>query len=155
MAIEKVRAKMVCNSITKSGSERYPNVSINLGAVYSNDPESENRSFATATPSASLTLNIDPGRTAALFFEQGAEYYVDLIPCGIPERRYLKDGLPPVESNMVLSDRDGDNPIPVKWKKDERNNWIMEGLELVGSPYADNDKNVFLLAGLTHWSYAK
>lgn len=141
----KVRAKMVCNSITKTGSPQKPNISVQLGAVYSADPESENKSFAAATPSANLTLNIDAGMPAASAFELGGHYYVDLIPCGVPERVYVKDNYPAysVESEVVLSSRDKSVQRVGKFKE---GSWFLDGERL------SNDG--LIAKGLEFWQYA-
>lgn len=104
-----VRAKMRCNSITKTGHDpKKPQVQVQLGAVYSNDPESENRSFANATPSASVNLSIDAGLPAAAAFEHGREYYVDFTPVGGEIRFYLGDYMNPVDnSEVIVESRDG------------------------------------------------
>jgi hypothetical protein len=101
-----VRAKMKVMSITKSGDAKKPYVQVKLGAVYSNDPQSENRSFANATPSGELSLNIDAGRPAATAFELQGEYYVDITPVGVPERFYLGDFLQIPGGALVLESRD-------------------------------------------------
>jgi hypothetical protein len=100
-----VKAKMRVTSITKTGDAKKPQVSVQLGAVYSSDPQSENRSFANATPSGSLNLCIDAGKPAADAFAQGEEWYVDLTRIGVPERTYVKDwGFVPGE--VVVESRD-------------------------------------------------
>lgn len=100
-----VRAKMRVTSITQSGDAKKPYVQVQLGAVYSSDPESENRSFANATPTAELKMSIDAGRPAARAFELQQEFYVDLTPIGIPERTYLGDyGF--VDGNVIVESRD-------------------------------------------------
>ncbi len=71
-----VRAKMACTELsTYSGG----GVKVKLGAVYSNDPNSENRAFSDATPSGSCEMMIQGGRPAIKLFEAGAEYYVDFL----------------------------------------------------------------------------
>lgn len=69
-----VRAKMSCNMI-----EQYAGggVKIRMGAVYSSDPNSENRAFSDATPSGSVEMMIQGGRPAIKLFEPGEFYYVD------------------------------------------------------------------------------
>lgn len=69
-----VRAKMACTELaTYSGG----GVKVKLGAVYSNDPNSENRAFSDATPSGSCEMMIQGGRPAIKLFEAGAEYFLD------------------------------------------------------------------------------
>ncbi len=110
-----VRAKMKVTSITKGGDARKPYVQVKLGAVYSSDPQSENRSFACATPSGELSLNIDSGRPAADAFELGGEYYVDVTPCGVPERVYLGDyGMPNAE--LVVEARDKSKTARIRYE---------------------------------------
>ena len=71
-----VRAKMVCSEmVTYAGG----GTKVKLGAVYSSDPNSENRAFSDATPSGSCEMMIQGGRPAIKLFEAGAEYYVDFV----------------------------------------------------------------------------
>lgn len=73
-----VRAKMRCNHV---GAAPYGNQTVvMLNAVYSTDPNAENKAFTDATPSAMVQLNIDASKPAAQAFEVGKEYYVDFIP---------------------------------------------------------------------------
>lgn len=100
-----VRAKLRVTSITQSGDAKKPYIQVHLGAVYSSDPESENRSFANATPTAELKMSIDAGRPAAQAFKLQQEFYVDLVPVGIPERTYIGDyGF--VDGELVVESRD-------------------------------------------------
>lgn len=70
-----VRAKMVCNHV---GAAAYGSTTVvMLNAVYSDDPNSENKAFCDATPSAHIQLNIDADKPAAKAFEVGKQYYVD------------------------------------------------------------------------------
>ena len=68
-----VRAKMQCHSITDFGNA----VQIKMGAVYSSDPNSENRAFSDATPSGSVEMMIQSDKPAAKMFKVKAYYYVD------------------------------------------------------------------------------
>ena len=70
------RCKFRCNSIIPQSNE---SVVVNLSAVMSDDPESENGKFWTATPSGQTTLWINNPAGAAVF-EQGKDYYVDFTP---------------------------------------------------------------------------
>ena len=68
-----VRCKMRCDNKTEVAG----NTSMTLNAVYSDDPNSENRKFWEATPCGSLQMNcINP--TASAQFEIGKEYYIDI-----------------------------------------------------------------------------
>jgi hypothetical protein len=69
-----VRAKMQCHEVT---SFQGGNIRVRLGAVYSNDPNSENRAFADATPQGSVEMHIQGNKPAAKMFEAGKHYYVD------------------------------------------------------------------------------
>lgn len=69
-----VRAKMLCNTITHFNGGH---VKVQMGAVYSSDPNHENRAFADATPSGSVEMMIQGNKPAAKMFEVGKEYYVD------------------------------------------------------------------------------
>ena len=64
-----VRAKFQCVM-------REANGGVKLRAVYSDDPEHENKKFWDATPSGELEMHIT-NNDAAEFFELGAEYYLD------------------------------------------------------------------------------
>lgn len=153
MSEVKVRAKMKVQSINKSGSPQYPQVSVNLGAVYSNDPESENRSFASATPSASVTLNIDAGRPAANGFELGQEFYVDFIPLEIPTRWYIGDNYPVNDCDVVLENRDGSQQVTAGFTKESPRysvTFIKDGETVCVSMGPDLVK-----LGWTHWKYVK
>lgn len=69
-----VRAKMRLHNINNS----HGNVNLNFGAVYSDDPNSENKAFSDATPAASLNLNIQENKPAAGGWESGKCYYIDI-----------------------------------------------------------------------------
>lgn len=72
----KVRAKLQCNAaIPVTGGTTYY-----FHAVYSNEPNSENKAFTDATPSANLTIHVADTAPAAGRFEQGQSYYVDFTP---------------------------------------------------------------------------
>ena len=51
-----------------------------LAAVYSSDPNSENKAFCDAAPNAMLQLQIAKDKLAAEQFERGKTYYVDFTP---------------------------------------------------------------------------
>lgn len=71
-----VRAKFKCNEIRISeGKFR----SFKFGPVYSNEPDSENKSFWDATPQGSLELGITNDKAWPMF-EIGKEYYLDFTP---------------------------------------------------------------------------
>lgn len=76
-----VRAKMRCHNIQTANG----NVAVQMGAVYSADPESENKKFSDYTPSASVMLNIQQDKPAAKMFEVGKEYYVDFIEAPVQQ----------------------------------------------------------------------
>lgn len=65
-----IRAKFHCNSITDNGYGK----SANLTAVYGK--EGENADFAKATPSGTLSINIDKETKAADFFVPQKDYYL-------------------------------------------------------------------------------
>lgn len=72
-----VRAKAQCGSRDMDSTG---DVHIRLFAVYSTDPESENKAFTDATPALTVLMTIAKGKPAAAMFEAGKEYYVDFIP---------------------------------------------------------------------------
>jgi hypothetical protein len=74
---KQIRAKM---RVSFKGDPGYSHpgqeiAQVNLAAVYSSDPESENYSYAKATPTANLSMTIT-NPEAIGFFEPGAEYVV-------------------------------------------------------------------------------
>lgn len=145
-----VRCKMKCTSITKTGDPQKPYIRIELGAVCSQDPESENRSFASATPTASMALSIDPGRPAAAAFELGGEYLITLTPCGVPERKFLKDGTPASVGPVIVCRRDGSEEAPALW--DGRN----FALKIDGEATVEGwGFEKIMAAGYTHWRYLR
>lgn len=75
------RCKFRCNSILPINPTQADTsgVIVNASAVMSDDPESENGKFWTATPSGQITLWINNPAGAAVF-EQGKDYYVDFTP---------------------------------------------------------------------------
>jgi hypothetical protein len=147
-----VRAKMKVQSIQKSGSEKYPNVNVQLGAVYSNDPESENRSFASATPSASISINIDAGRPAAQAFQLGQEFYVDFTPLEVLTRWYIGDQYPEVDSDIILEDREGNNQVEARFTKENPRYSVTftHAGELLTKVFSGD---TLVPMGWTHWRY--
>jgi hypothetical protein len=72
-----VRAKFVCSAILPNfGSSTV----FHFNAVYSNDPNSENKAFTDATPSGYMQIAIDNSKPASAMFERGQEYYFDITP---------------------------------------------------------------------------
>lgn len=79
-----IRAKFTCSSVqhqvSADGNTKHGE-SIQLNAVYSDDPESDNKKWSEATPSGQLSMYIsNPGAFGA--FEQGKEYFLDFTPAG-------------------------------------------------------------------------
>lgn len=70
-----VRAKMKCESVEKQSEEQ---IKVTLRAVTDGSSE-ENKSFSKYTPSADLNLTITNPECFDKF-EQGKQYYVDIIP---------------------------------------------------------------------------
>ena len=77
-----VRAKFRCNRIVdqkytgQDGKEVVSAREVQLSPVYSDDPDSENRRFWTATPSGLLSMWIT-NPNACNQFEVGQEYYLE------------------------------------------------------------------------------
>lgn len=77
----KIRAKFFCKEIIRTGwsDNGTPKlgsaVVYKFAAVYSNDPNHENKAFWDATPSAELSMTIT--NADAQVFELGQEYYLD------------------------------------------------------------------------------
>ena len=68
--MDTVVAKFICNSVT----ETTYNKEVKLNAVYGT--EGENKDFTKATPSGSLSINIDKNVPASDFFKPGDSYYL-------------------------------------------------------------------------------
>lgn len=73
--MEKVRAKFVCNGIKDDSFNKQKSVSF-TPVINGSD---ENKSFSKYTPSGSAFMCISYETTAANFFEEGKEYYLDFI----------------------------------------------------------------------------
>lgn len=72
------RAKFMVLAIKKRAN--YPGaVELEMGAVYSTDPNHENKAFWEATPNADLKMFITNPKAAEMFV-LGEEYYVDFTP---------------------------------------------------------------------------
>jgi hypothetical protein len=76
MHMPSVLTKMKVHAIIK----REGGDTVELCAVYSSDPSHPNKSFADATPSATVSMTISKGRPAADLFEVGKEYLVEFRP---------------------------------------------------------------------------
>jgi hypothetical protein len=72
--IDRVIAKMTCNSLGTTQYQYGSQTKVSLGAVYSTT--GENKDFCDATPSGECWMNIAPGFPAAEFFKPGKKYYV-------------------------------------------------------------------------------
>lgn len=71
-----IRAKFICNAKVPS----YGNTTVHLSAVYSSDPNSENKAFTDATPSGVIQISIADNKPALAAFELGKAYYIDFTP---------------------------------------------------------------------------
>lgn len=89
---EQIKAKMKVNLVVKHGYENntpsadgstyvQTGESVDLTAVYSADPNTENYSYSSATPNAHLTMTISNPQ-AFDFFEEGAEYVLTFEKAG-------------------------------------------------------------------------
>ncbi|WPE19945.1 hypothetical protein [Shinella zoogloeoides] len=67
----RVRAKFTCTG--KEGNTVF------LQSVYSEDVQSEDGRFTTATPWGELRMNVD-NPSAAIQFQPGRSYYLDFTP---------------------------------------------------------------------------
>lgn len=146
----RVRAKMRVNSVTTLGSDaKKPQVQVQMGAVYSQDPRSENKSFAEYTPSASLMLNIDAGRPAADVFKHGQECYVDVTVLGVPERTFLKDNVPVDQRvRVALETVEGAVTMASFDKTAYPKQWTVDGEEI-------STADELIARGLCYWRYAR
>jgi len=79
--METLRCKLRVNWIRQYLGEKGQVTSeeVSMAAVYSSDPNSENKKWADATPNAQLSMTIT---NPAAFgrFTTGHEFYVDIIP---------------------------------------------------------------------------
>lgn len=75
MSSNTVRAKVLCTDIIVA--EVGGHSTLYFSAVYSGDPDSENKAFSDATPSLNVSMTIAPNKPAAQLFEKGQEYYLD------------------------------------------------------------------------------
>lgn len=73
-----IRSKFKVNSVdrTKRDDGSIQSMRVKLFAVYSNDPDSVNHAFWSATPSGYVEMQIN-NEAAFDQFVDGAEYYVD------------------------------------------------------------------------------
>ncbi|HEX8249017.1 MAG TPA: hypothetical protein VF599_12640 [Pyrinomonadaceae bacterium] len=71
----KIRVGVIQDNGTTATEKTFESISAH--GVYSEDPSSENKSFAKATPSLTLTMQIDNPKAFG-FWEEGAEYYLDI-----------------------------------------------------------------------------
>lgn len=74
--MSKVRAKFVCTGVEDQPT--YEQKVVSFSAVISGSEE--NKSFAKYTPSGNLQMWISYETQASDAFEQGKEYYLDILP---------------------------------------------------------------------------
>lgn len=75
--MEQVRGKFLVSNVTRTEhSGGYNQVTVNLTAVYGGDKNSEDNTYASATPSGNITLTIT-NEAAQAFFKPGEKIYVD------------------------------------------------------------------------------
>lgn len=72
---------MIVNAVTKTS---YGHEIAELAAVYGNATNAEDNTFATATPSASLKLQIS-NKAAQGFLVPGKAYYIDITEVPVPQ----------------------------------------------------------------------
>lgn len=72
----KIRAKMTCQEVTKTayGAEK-----VRMTAVYGGSTNAEDNTFAKATPSGTLELQIDNPEAQGVV-TPGSSFYVELAP---------------------------------------------------------------------------
>lgn len=73
-----VRCKMKCLNVVDHGDKQ----TVNMQAVYSNDPNHENKQFWDATPGGTFQMNYINKNTQ---FLPNREYYIDLTLVPLPE----------------------------------------------------------------------
>lgn len=75
--MNKTRAKFSLTAIKNEDGS----MNVSGSAVYSDDPNSENKAFNDATPSGHFSMSIAKDKEAQNNFKEGtAEYYFDIIP---------------------------------------------------------------------------
>lgn len=91
-SLTSIVCKMNVNSIKDVGSS----VRVEMGAVYSSRPDSENKSFSEATPSAFFSMDISKNAPAskAPWLKPGAQVYIRLSLADIPEWNWSSDSMP-------------------------------------------------------------
>jgi hypothetical protein len=73
-----MRAKFrVHEAVRRGDGTDYNYMIVQMHPVYSDDPESENHAFWTATPSGTFAMQIN-NPAAFDFFEAGQEFYIDM-----------------------------------------------------------------------------
>jgi hypothetical protein len=92
MDIGTLRCKMNINAIKDVGSS----VRVEMGAVYSSRPDSENKCFSDSTPSAFFSMDISKTAPAskASWLQPGAQVYVRISLADIPEWNWSSDRYP-------------------------------------------------------------
>lgn len=79
-----IRAKFICLGVTETRDDTTKDKeseTINLHAVYSSDPNSDNAQWSKWTPAGSVQMTINnPAAFGA--FEPGKEYFLDFTPAG-------------------------------------------------------------------------
>jgi len=74
--VQKVRAKFRCNNVD---SENVTGDSRNIQMEVVIDGSPENKEFSEYTPYGQFNIGIDKGAKALELFEEGREYYIDII----------------------------------------------------------------------------
>jgi len=112
--MDSIVAKFGVNSISDQGNV----VNFTLGAVYSSDPKSENKSFSDSTPSGYLNLGIDKSKPAVGFLEMGDVVYITIVKAEKNPWKYLQDSKPwPSDAVVELSYGDYADKLTVTVKE--------------------------------------
>ena len=78
--VHKVRAKFICNNVDKI-SDNSDTCNVQMDVVIEGSPE--NKQFSEYTPYWQFNLGIDKNAPALELFEEGREYYFDIIKAPI------------------------------------------------------------------------
>lgn len=148
--IKAVEARFQCNSVSVSGADsKFPMKQVQLGAIYTNDPESPNRSFARATPSGTLQLSIDPALPASEFFKHGHKYRITIEEIPFDPRTYIGDAYPVDGKPIIYVSRDGQQTARGQWSQ-AAGKFVVHDEENLSSNFTAAELQA---AGLNFWMY--
>lgn len=83
--VQKVRAKFKCNPI--GVDDHSDSIFVTMDVVLEGSPE--NKQFSEYIPYGSFSLGIDKKASALDLFEEGSEYYIDIVKAEIKEHEQV------------------------------------------------------------------